>query len=100
LHPTPLTSSQNNSAGELDTLVSSIPNASLITSPVFGAPAAADKAQLIIIMSGDYRSKKEVAFMFVPAIGRKVVDLGENVEKGYTLLVSFHRTGTYPEVRF
>lgn len=33
-------------------------------------------------MSGDYRSKKEVAFLLVPAVGRKVIDLGENVEKG------------------
>ena len=33
-------------------------------------------------MSGDYRSKKEVAYLLVPAIGRKVVDLGGNLEKG------------------
>jgi len=32
-------------------------------------------------MSGDYRSKKEVAYHLVPAIGRKVLDLGENIEK-------------------
>jgi len=42
----------------------------------------ADKAQLIIAMSGDYRSKKELAYLLVPAIGRKVLDLGGNVEKG------------------
>jgi 3-hydroxyisobutyrate dehydrogenase-like beta-hydroxyacid dehydrogenase len=69
-------------SGELDALVSSIPHAHLITSPVFGAPAVADKAQLLIIMSGDYRSKKELAYLLVPAIGRKVIDLGENIEKG------------------
>jgi hypothetical protein len=33
-------------------------------------------------MSGDYRSKKEVTFLFVPAVGRKVFDLGGNLEKG------------------
>ena len=69
-------------SGDLDALVSSIPHAHLITSPVFGSPAVADKAQLLIIMSGDYRAKKELAYLFVPAIGRKVIDLGENIEKG------------------
>lgn len=33
-------------------------------------------------MSGDYRSKKELAYILVPAVGKKVVDLGGNVEKG------------------
>jgi hypothetical protein len=42
----------------------------------------ADKATLIIALSGDYRSKKEVAYTLVPAIGRRVLDLGGNVEKG------------------
>ena len=50
--------------------------------PVFGAPAAADAAQLIIVMAGDYRSKKEVAHILVPAMGRKVIDMGGNLEKG------------------
>ncbi|KAG5636592.1 hypothetical protein H0H81_007532, partial [Sphagnurus paluster] len=70
--------------GELDALISSIPHSHLITCPVFGPPAAAAKSQLLIIMSGDYRSKKEVAYLLVPAIGRKVVDLGGNIEKGLT----------------
>lgn len=68
--------------GELDALISQLPHSHLITCPVFGAPAAADKSQLILVMSGDYRSKKEVAYLLVPAVGRKVVDLGGNVEKG------------------
>lgn len=33
-------------------------------------------------MSGDYRSKKELAHLLVPAVGRKVYDLGGNLEKG------------------
>ena len=33
-------------------------------------------------MSGDYRSKKEVAHLLVPSVGRKVIDLGGNLEKG------------------
>lgn len=50
--------------------------------PVFGAPAVAETAQLIVVMAGDYRSKKEVAHLLVPAVGRKVFDLGGNLEKG------------------
>lgn len=50
--------------------------------PVFGPPPAADTAQLIIVMAGDYRSKKEIAHILVPAVGRKIIDLGGNLEKG------------------
>ncbi|KAJ6601139.1 NAD-P-binding protein [Mycena vulgaris] len=71
-------------AGELDTLISSVPHCRLITSPVFGTPSVANAAQLVIVMSGDYRSKKEVAYMLVPAVGRKVIDLGGNLEKAPT----------------
>ncbi|KAJ6520524.1 NAD-P-binding protein [Mycena sanguinolenta] len=71
-------------AGELDVLVSSVPHCHLIASPVFGTPYVAAAAQLVIVMSGDYRSKKEVAYMLVPAVGRKVIDLGGNIEKANT----------------
>jgi 3-hydroxyisobutyrate dehydrogenase-like beta-hydroxyacid dehydrogenase len=71
-------------AGKLDKLITSVSHTHFITSPVFGAPPAAEKAELIIVMSGDYRSKKEVAYLFVPAIGRKVIDLGGNLEKAPT----------------
>ena len=71
---------------ELDNLISTIPSAHFVASPVFGAPAAASAAQLLIVMSGDYRSKKEVAHILHPAVGRKVMDLGGNVEKGTLLL--------------
>jgi len=67
-------------------MVSSIPHSYLVTCPVFGTPDVAAKAQLLVLMSGEYRSKKEVAYLFVPAIGRKVVDLGGNLEKGTYLL--------------
>jgi len=71
-------------AGELDQIITKNPHSHFITSPVFGAPPAADKAELIIVMSGDYRSKKELAYILVPAVGKKVVDLGGNVEKAPT----------------
>lgn len=71
-------------AGELDNLISSVPHARFITCPVFGAPPAAAKGLLIAVMSGDYRAKKEVAYLLVPGTARKVVDLGGNVEKAPT----------------
>ena len=33
-------------------------------------------------MAGDVRAKREIAHLFVPAIAKKVIDLGGNVEKG------------------
>ncbi|KAI0094384.1 NAD(P)-binding protein [Irpex rosettiformis] len=71
-------------AGELDNLLSSVPHTNLIMAPVFGAPAVAETGQLIVIMAGDYRSKKEVAHLLVPGVGRKVIDLGGNLEKAPT----------------
>lgn len=71
-------------------MISGFPHTHLITCPVFGAPAVADKAQLVLVMSGDYRSKKEVAYLLVPAIGRKVIDLGGNLEKGNRILFLSH----------
>ncbi|THV01426.1 NAD-P-binding protein [Dendrothele bispora CBS 962.96] len=75
---------ETSTVGEIDGSLSKIPHTHFITSPVFGTPAVADKAQLVIVMSGDYRSKKEVAYLLVPSVGRKVIDLGENVEKAPT----------------
>ncbi|KAH9950939.1 NAD-P-binding protein [Amylocystis lapponica] len=71
-------------AGELDMLISAIPNTHLVTCPVFGAPPAAIGGQLLVVLSGDYRSKKEVAHLLVPGVGRKAIDLGGNVEKAPT----------------
>ena len=62
--------------------MSGVPSTHFITAPVFGPPVAAAAAQLLIVMSGDYRSKKEVAHLLHPAVGRKIMDLGGNVEKG------------------
>ena len=38
-------------------------------------------------MSGDYRSKKEAAYLLVPAVGRRVFDLGGNLEKGRNAII-------------
>ncbi|KAG1766408.1 NAD(P)-binding protein [Suillus occidentalis] len=72
-------------ASDLDKLLLSFPHTHFVTSPIFGPPKGADSATLVIAMSGDYRSKKEIAFLLVPAVGRKVIDLGGNVEKAPTL---------------
>ncbi len=45
-------------------------------------------------MSGDYRSKKDVAYLLVPAVGRRVIDLGENLEKGTHIFLHFHPTSS------
>ncbi|KAI0714813.1 NAD-P-binding protein [Earliella scabrosa] len=71
-------------AAEIDTLLSGLPNTHFITAPVFGPPAAAAVAQLVIVMSGDYRTKKEISHILHPAVGRKLLDLGGNVEKAPT----------------
>ncbi|KAJ4472579.1 NAD(P)-binding protein [Lentinula edodes] len=71
-------------SGELDYLISRLAHCHYLSCPVFGRPNVADKAQLLIVMAGEYRSKKEVAYLLVPAVGRKVIDLGENVEKAPT----------------
>ena len=39
-------------------------------------------------MAGDVRSKREIAYLFVPAIGKKVIDLGGNVEKGKSFIIN------------
>ncbi|KZS96203.1 NAD(P)-binding protein [Sistotremastrum niveocremeum HHB9708] len=71
-------------AGELDSLLSSIEHTHFLTAPVFGPPAAAAKSQLVMVMSGDYRSKKVVGYLVVPGVVKKVIDLGGNVEKAPT----------------
>ncbi|KZV74135.1 NAD-P-binding protein [Peniophora sp. CONT] len=72
-------------AGKLDKLISSIPHCRLITSPVFGPPAAAKEGHLVAYLAGDYQSKKLIAHLLVPAVARKVTDLGGNLEKAPTM---------------
>ncbi|QRW09326.1 NAD binding domain of 6-phosphogluconate dehydrogenase [Ceratobasidium sp. AG-Ba] len=70
---------------EVDRLLSKIPHTHFVAGPVFGPPAAADKALLISALAGHYKSKKEVAYLLVPAVSRKVIDLGGNVEKAASM---------------
>lgn len=66
---------------EVDRLLSKIPHTHFVAGPVFGPPSAAEKGQLVSALAGHYKSKKEVAYVLVPAVARKVIDLGGNVEK-------------------
>jgi len=66
---------------ELDVLVTQFPHSHLITCPVIGTPIVAEKSQLLLVMSGEYRSKQEVGYLLVPAVGRKIIDLGGDVQK-------------------
>lgn len=68
-------------AGKMERLASSKPHRSFLSCPVFGIPRAAESAELILAISGDYYARKHVAHALVPAIGKKVMDLGSNVER-------------------
>lgn len=78
---------------QIDKLLQQFPHCHFVTSPVFGPPAVADAGNLVIAMSGDYPSKQEVAHLLVPGVGRKVIDLGGNIEKGRV----DHQTGEVME---
>lgn len=68
-------------AGRIERLATSKPHRSFLSCPVFGVPRAAETADLILAISGDYFAKKHAAHALVPAIGKKVMDLGSNVER-------------------
>ncbi|KAG8762170.1 hypothetical protein FRC11_010686, partial [Ceratobasidium sp. 423] len=70
---------------EIDRLLSKIPHVHFVSGPVFGPPSAADKGLLVSALAGHYKSKKEVAYILVPAVSRKVIDLGGNVEKAASM---------------
>ncbi|KIJ10853.1 hypothetical protein PAXINDRAFT_16188 [Paxillus involutus ATCC 200175] len=77
-------------ASDIDKLLSDIPHCHFIASPVVVPPAAATDGKLIVLMSGDYTAEKEVAYLLVPAISQKVIDVGGNAEKGNILNPSAH----------
>lgn len=68
-------------AGKLERLASSKPHRTFLSCPVFGVPHAAETADIILAMSGDYFAKKHAGHALVPAMARKVMDLGSNVER-------------------
>ncbi|KAL7417916.1 6-phosphogluconate dehydrogenase [Mrakia frigida] len=68
-------------AGRLERIAAKVPHRHFLSCPAFGRPEVALDAQLIFAISGDLRAKKHASHLLVPALGRKVYDLGANVEK-------------------
>lgn len=83
-------------AGKLERLTSSRPHRTFLSCPVFGVPHAAESGHLVLAISGDYFAKKHVAHALVPAIARKVMDLGSNVERA----MAFKLVGNSLELGF
>lgn len=48
----------------------------------------------MLLMSGDHASKRILSQLLVPAVGRKAMDLGEGLDKGWYFCVRtlFHLT--------
>ncbi|GAA5975407.1 hypothetical protein JCM10908_005153 [Rhodotorula pacifica] len=71
--------------GELEREATKIPGTVYLCSPVFGPPPMAKDAKLVFVLSGDVFAKKKVAPYLVPAMGRRILDLGSNVERAASL---------------
>lgn len=59
-------------------------------------PRAAERADLVLAIAGDYFAKKIVAHTLCPGIGKKVMDMGANVERA----MSFKLVGNALELGF
>ncbi|KAK4053548.1 hypothetical protein OIV83_001716 [Microbotryomycetes sp. JL201] len=68
-------------AGELERQASKLPGTSYLQAPVFGPPPMAKEAKLVWVLSGDVSARKAVQPFLVPSMGRKVLDVGSNVER-------------------
>ena len=68
-------------AGKLERLASAGKHRVFLSCPVFGIPNAAEEAELVFAISGDYFARKHAAHALVPAIGKRIMDLGSNVER-------------------
>ena len=53
-----------------------------LSCPVFGPPAAAKSAGLLVVVSGDSSARDIVKPLLVPTIGKAVLDCGEEASKG------------------
>lgn len=71
--------------GQLEREATKIPGAVYLCAPVFGPPPMAKEAKLVIVLSGDLFAKKKVSPYLVPALGRRVLDVGSDVERAASL---------------
>lgn len=53
-----------------------------LSCPVFGPPAAAKSAQLLLVISGDEKARDVLRRYVVPTIGKGILDAGEDASKG------------------
>ncbi|KAJ9605147.1 hypothetical protein H2200_010537 [Cladophialophora chaetospira] len=60
---------------------------SFMSCPVFGPPAAAKSAGLLIVLSGKENSRSKVQSYIVPTLGKAVIDCGEDTSKGALLKI-------------
>lgn len=62
-----------------------------LSTPVSGQPAAARAKQLVVVASGDAQGKERV-LPLLEAIGKKVIDVGEDNAKGERLIYDLANT--------
>ncbi|KAI0883742.1 NAD(P)-binding protein [Annulohypoxylon maeteangense] len=60
---------------------------SFLSCPVFGPPAAAKSANLLVVLSGDEKSRATLKKYVVPTLGRAIIDCGDDTRKGALLKI-------------
>ncbi|GAA6059818.1 hypothetical protein JCM10212_003730 [Sporobolomyces blumeae] len=68
-------------SGELERQAAAIPWTFYLAAPVFGPPPAAKSQALVWVLSGDLFAKRHVEELLVPSMGKKIIDVGSNVER-------------------
>ncbi|QYT00153.1 NAD_binding_2 domain-containing protein [Trichoderma simmonsii] len=56
-----------------------------LSCPVFGPPAAAKSAELLVVLSGDAEARESVKKYLVPSLGKDLIDCGDVTADGATL---------------
>ncbi|EMR69517.1 hypothetical protein MGN70_013916 [Eutypa lata] len=60
---------------------------SFLSCPVFGPPAAAKNAGLLVVISGNAAARDTLKSYIVPTLGKAVIDCGEDTSKGALLKI-------------
>ncbi|KAI1212603.1 NAD(P)-binding protein [Annulohypoxylon truncatum] len=60
---------------------------SFLSCPVFGPPAAAKSANLLVVLSGDGNARSLLKKYVVPTLGRAMIDCGDDTRKGALLKI-------------
>jgi 3-hydroxyisobutyrate dehydrogenase-like beta-hydroxyacid dehydrogenase len=68
-----------------------------LSCPVFGAPAAAKTAQLLITIAGDPQSREQVKSYLIPTLGKGFMDCGDATRKtALLIIVSWGPSSCFP----